>query len=387
MDKTRVKKVALIYEFLSEQGGLEREIINHAKFLIDAGYEVEILTGYLDKKILSLLPFDNIPIKVISKLNTRCESLNLILCFLGFNNLKEHNADIFISYSAPCNFLLRKKTAKKVDYINHFPHFLYLSGKEKIEWAASTQGLKRWISVFLSWITGWRLKKIDRNLVKKNDLNFSNSQFTKKRIDKIYDINSIVSYPPVDPRFKPSSKSLKEKFIFSSSRIIPDKKYEWLIESVSYMENKLPLYVAGSVEKNYKAKLASLAEKFKVNLKFLGRLNTIEIVDYYTNAQVFAFPAPEEDFGLVPAESLSCGTPVVVWGDNSGPTEQIINGTNGFHAQPYDLKDFARKLDLCIDNKIKSKNKQKILASSKKFSANELKKDFLKQIAKLTPHS
>ena len=66
-----------------------------------------------------------------------------------------------------------------------------------------------------------------------------------------------------------------------------------------------------------------------------------KLIIYYTNATLFAFPAPGEDFGLVPAESLACGTPVVVWGDGAGPTEQITDGLNGFHAKPYDLKDFV----------------------------------------------
>ncbi|MBS3071619.1 glycosyltransferase family 4 protein [Candidatus Pacearchaeota archaeon] len=374
------KSIYLIYEFLSEQGGLEREIINHANFLKKEGYKVKILTCHFDKKILKLLPFDGLKIESISKINTRMETLNLVLCFLGLNKLEKYNPNAFLSYSAPCNFLIRNKKTKRVNYINHFPHFLYLRGKEKIEWAKGTQGVKRWISVFLSFILGKLLRKVDLKLVKKNNLNFVNSKFTKKTLDKIYKLNSIVSYPPLDPRFRLSKKKINEKFIFSSSRIIPDKKYEWLIKSISYMKNKLPLYLAGSVNDNYKRKLINTAKDNKVKIKFLGKLTTEEIIKYYTSALAFAFATPKEDFGLVPVESLSCGTPVVIWGDGAGPTEQIIDGINGYYAKPYDLKDFANKLDLLIDNNLKSKNKKKIVDSSKKFSANYVKKDFVKKI-------
>ena len=146
------------------------------------------------------------------------------------------------------------------------------------------------------------------------------------------------------------------------------------------MKNKIPLYLAGSVEENYKEKLIALANKYQVKVKFLGRLNTEEIINYYTGAEVFVFPTPKEDFGLVPVESISCGTPCVIWGDGAGPTEQIIDGINGYHAKPYDLKDFAQKIDLIIDGKLKSKNRAKILDSSKIFSYNEIKKDFIKTI-------
>ena len=378
MDKR--KHVCLIYEFLSEQGGLEREIINHANFLKESGYKVTILTCHLDKKILTLLPFDNLEIQTIGKFNTGIESLDMALCFLGLNNLNKYNPDFFLSYSFPSNYLIKNKTSKKINYINHYPHFLYLNESEKNLWSSSTQGIKRKIASILSLFVGKKLKQIDKNLVTRNNLNFTNSQFTKRRLDKMYNMDSIISYPPLDKTFEPSKNKINEKFLFSSSRIIPDKKYEWLLESMKHMKNKIPLYLAGTVEPNYKTKLIGLANKNKLDIKFLGRLTTEKIKDYYTNAEAFVFPTPEEDFGLVPAESLSCGTPCIVWGDNAGPTEQIIDGINGFHAKPYDFKDFGNKIDSIIDQKLKSKNQNKILDSSKKFSYSEIKKDFMKHI-------
>lgn len=379
--KMSPKKIYLFYEFLSEQGGLERELINHANMLIEEGYEVKILTCHLNKKILTQLPFEGIPIIPIPKIHTRFESLNLALCALGFHNLKKYNPDAFIVYSFPTNFLVRNKKSKKINYLNHFLHAYHMSWKEKIEWASGTQGIKRWISVIASiFLSDW-LKRLDKYLVKRNDLIFTNSEYTKKKLDKLYSINTIVSYPPLDPKFNTiSKKDIKDSFIFSSSRIIPDKKYEFLIDSASYMKNKLPIYLAGSVEESYKQTLLNRAKKNKVNLKFLGRLDTETIKAYYKSATLFAFPTPEEDFGLVPAESMSSGTPVVVWGDGAGPTEQVIDGITGYHAKPYDLKDYAKKMDMVIDTKLKSKNKNKIINNAKRFSYSQIKKDFVKKI-------
>ena len=245
-----------------------------------------------------------------------------------------------------------KKRQKKINYVNHFPHYLYLKGKEKLEWANS---FDRKVSLVLEFFLGRWLRKRDKELLKENKLLFVNSVFTKKKIDEIYQVNSIVSYPPIDPRIKPVKSNLQEKFIFSCGRIIPDKKYEWLIESCSKMKNKLPLYLAGQGDKNYIGSLKNLAKKYNVRLKFLGKLDTMKIIKYYSSAEVFAFSTPGEDFGLVPAESLTCGTPCVVWEDSSGPTEQIVEGINGFLAKPYDLQSFANKLDLVLDNKFKEK--------------------------------
>jgi len=384
MDK---KKICLIYEFLSEQGGLEREIINHANMLRDAGHDVKVLTCHFDKKILEQLPFGDIKIESIGP-DTGIETLDLALCFLGFNKLAKYNPDLFLSYSFPSNYLIRNKKCKKVNYVNHFPHFLYLEGDEKKEWASGTQGVKRGVSVFLSMFLKDYLKRVDRRMISRNELIYMNSEFTKKRLDKLYkkyykNGDSIISYPPLDPKFKPSDNKMKDKFVFSSSRIIPDKKYELLINAMKYMKNKIPLYVAGSVEDSYRKKLINLAARNNVKLKFVGRLNTQEIIDYYTNATIFAFPTPGEDFGLVPAESMACGTPVVVWGDGAGPTEQVVDGVTGYHAKPFDVKDYAKKMDMIIDKNLKVKNRKKIIDNAKRFSYGEIKKGFMKEMNKV----
>lgn len=374
-----------MYEFLSEQGGLEREIINHANMLQEAGYEVKILTCHLDKKIFQQLPFQGLKIEVLSKVKFKYEILNLGLCALGLNNIRKYNPDAFLVYSFPSNFLIRSKSSKKINYINHLLHAYHMPLKERVEWAKNTQGIKRWASVIGSLFLNSWITEMDKKIVsKKNHLHFTNSNFTKKRIDNHYGINSIVSYPPLDPRFdSPSKKKINEKYIFSSSRIIPDKKYELLISAMKYMQNKIPLYIAGSVEDSYKDRLLSFARKGGAQIKFLGRLNTEQIIDYYTNADLFAFPTPCEDFGLVPAESMACGTPVVIWGDGAGPTEQVIDGLNGYYARPYDVKDFAAKMDKVIDSGMKQKNRKEIISSVKRFRYSEIKKDFVKHIDKL----
>ena len=378
-------KVCLIYEFLSEQGGLEREIINHARFFKESGYSVNILTCHLDKNILNLLPFEDLEIEEISRIKTPYESLNLFLCMLGINKLSKYNPDLFFSYSFPSNYLIRNKKTKKVNYVNHLPHFIYLEEDKLAEWKNSTQGVKRKIAAIIGMYLGKRLRKLDKILVRSCDLILMNSNYTKNKLEKLYKIKSIVSYPPLDKSFSDiKPRLINENYIFSSSRIIPDKKYEWLIESVSLMKNKLPIYLAGSVEEDYKLKLLLLAKQKNVNLKFLGKLTTNEIINYYASARVFAFPAPEEDFGLVPAESLACGTPVVAWGDGAGPCEQIINGVNGYLAKPYDKEDFASKIDKVIDSNLKSLNKNKIINSSHRFSHNKIKIQFINEINKLS---
>src|SRR3989344_1329334 len=376
-------KACLIYDFLTEYGGLERVMVNHANMLKEQGFDIEILTCHYDKDVLKKMGFEGFKVTNISSIKTPFEFLSLAFCFLGLNKIKKINADIFLSYSFPSNFLIRKKKAKRANYLNHLSHLLYFNMKDKIEWASSTQGLKRWTCVLISvFVKDW-LKRLDQRLIKKNNLNFVNSKFTKKGLDKLYKIDTILSYPMLDPIFSPSKERIKENFIFSSSRIIPGKKYEWLIEACSYMKNKIPLYISGQYAERYKKSLEEQARRMNVKIKFLGKLSTEDLIKYYSSAALFAFPTPYFEFGLVPAESLACGTPIVVWADGGGQNDELLEGINGYGGKPHDLKDFAKKLDLLADGKFKEKNKEKIIASSKKFSYGEIKKNFIKEMMSL----
>ena len=376
-------KICLIYDFLTEYGGIERLIVNHAKILRESGFDVEILTCHINKEVIEKMNLSREKIINISLIKTPFESISLATSYLGLNKLDKLKADAFLSYSFPSSFMIRNKKAIKINYVNHFPHFLYFKGKNKKEWATSTYGIKRKISIILSWLFGPWLKNMDIKLIKNSILNFVNSNFTKKGLEKLYKTNMVLNYPVLDPVFKPSKNKLNEKFIFTSGRIIASKKFEWVIEACSLMKNKMPLYISGQGDKTYQKNLLDLARKLKVDLKFLGRLDTGELIKYYTSAQVSAFPIPKFEFGLVPVESIACGTPVIVWGDNGGQCEIIINGVNGYHAKPYDRKDFAHKMDKIIDSKFKAKNKRKIILSSRKFSYKKLKENFIAEINKL----
>ncbi len=64
-------------------------------------------------------------------------------------------------------------------------------------------------------------------------------------------------------------------------------------------------------------------------VEVLGRVSHEELRELYTHARVTAFPFTEEPFGLVPVESMACGTPVVTYG-RQGPSETVEDGRTGW---------------------------------------------------------
>lgn len=68
------------------------------------------------------------------------------------------------------------------------------------------------------------------------------------------------------------------------------------------------------------------------NLKCIGFTgNRQELIDLYSAADVFVNPSRAETFGLVTAEALSCGTPVVAY-NNSGSAELVAPQCGGLAA-------------------------------------------------------
>lgn len=65
------------------------------------------------------------------------------------------------------------------------------------------------------------------------------------------------------------------------------------------------------------------------NLDVVGYVSTDELQELYTNALFTAFPFTEEPFGLVPIESMACGTPVLTY-RKQGPGESVVDGQTGW---------------------------------------------------------
>src|SRR5262249_7377473 len=67
------------------------------------------------------------------------------------------------------------------------------------------------------------------------------------------------------------------------------------------------------------------------NLELCGAVSHARLRELYTHARVTAFPFTDESFGLVPVESMACGTPVLTYGAQ-GPGETVVDGVTGWLA-------------------------------------------------------
>ncbi len=107
----------------------------------------------------------------------------------------------------------------------------------------------------------------------------------------------------------------KSRKILFLSRVHPKKGVEYLIEAASSLRRELEGYeiiIAGEGEPQYLSQLRSRASKLGVShlFNFYGGVYGERKWELFREADLFILPTHSENFGIVVAEALACGTPV-----------------------------------------------------------------------------
>lgn len=383
-----MKKICIIYDFYSEEGGIERIFLSQAYILKEEGYDVKLAFAYVNNKLRNekLKDFDVIE---YGRLPLKNETLQIASTYLRKDIAKKFkDFDLILCHSFPASYLaLRIKRKFGIPYILHLyhpPKFLY---DADLNWAKNSS--KRKFAFIIGKIFRGFLRKKDFSCMKNADAYLPASMYINRTISKIYSINDVVVrviYPIVDKSFVIKKYPLRElkkfgitkKFIISSGRVVRQKRLDFIIKALSRIKRKdIQLVVAGKYEEDIKKELEELANRYKVEILFLGNLKIGELIKLYNLASATILTCPGEGLGLALVEAVACGCPGIAWKDNSGPQEVIIDGKNGFLAEPYKIEDLAEKIELVLKRKW---NKQKVSKSVKKFSKEQVKKEYLSVI-------
>ena len=160
----------------------------------------------------------------------------------------------------------------------------------------------------------------------------------------------------------PKSTQTKEFDVIAVSRLIKIKNIDILIKACKKSNSSLLIAGSGPEEKNLK----TLALSLEANVRFLGHLDNHEVIDYLKKTRIFAQLSEYEGLSFSLLQAMSCGLPSIV-SNVRGNTDVIANEINGLVVEATDVEMISK----LIKDLIASPEKIKFLGDNARNLARE----------------
>ena len=364
-------RIAMLHPSLTWRGGAERQLLNLATELQKTGYDVEIFTSAVNKRCYPESQ-KNLKINVIQAPNAKTQ-IDASQKRTAANRLAGRFRTY--TYDLPAMYYLGKKIPKGFDVINNhnFP----------TEWAAFFA--KRKLKAPIVWMCNeppfWfsdPLKRrglgkinlplfegLDKVAVDYIDTIVVLSSIARQRVQQAYGRSSLIVHSGVqtDLLHKASGNEVRRKYglendfvLLQVGNIARDKCQKDSILTLHYLSKKhenIKLVFDGEGPRE---ELVALSKRLGVESKllFMHSCSDEELAEVYAACDVFVFPA-QITWGLAVVEAMAASKPVVV-SSNSGASEIIRNGENGFVVEEPNAGNMALQIErLILDNELRRK--------------------------------
>ncbi|MDO8499154.1 MAG: glycosyltransferase [bacterium] len=325
-------RVALVHDYLSQDGGAERVL----KAMHEMWPEAPIFVLFHDREKINYIPIENIRESFIAKLPWHRQAYRwyLPLMPIATEKYRLKNFDLIISStSAFAKGIIPAPHALHISYCHTPPRYLWADAEEYLDDAS---GLL--IRVLLPRLIH-KLRIWDKISVDRVDHFLANSETVKQRISKYYRRASSVIYPPIDAKQFNISAKIDDYFL-TGGRLVPYKKLHIAVQAFNRLGWPLKIFGVGP-------EMAKLKRMAKSNIQFLGKISETEKITLFNHARAFIHPQLE-DSGLTAVEAMASGRPVIAYAQG-GATEKIRAGETGlfFSEQNWEsllqtLLDFSR---------------------------------------------
>ena len=321
-ETSRVKKVALVHDFLVSYGGAERVF----QELCEMYPQAPIYTLLADPKMVGEhFKGRDIRTSWLGKLPRFIQKrYRLFLPFFpaAVESLDLREFDLVISSSgAWSKGIITRLNTTHVAYL-HSPMRYAWDYHENYLQELGARGRRSILTrMLMSYLRIW-----DKQAAERPDVLLANSQFTARRIKKYYRREAQVIYPGALSLFEKSEKFLEvpgiqRDYFLVVSRLTRSKKIEAVVDAFNKLG--LPLIVVGTGPEEL-----ALRKRASAHIQFVGFVEDHELVKWYRGARAVIFPS-EEDFGMVAVEALSFGVPVIGL-EYGGLREIVVPGTGEF---------------------------------------------------------
>ncbi len=339
-------RVALVHELLTMKGGAERVLRILAEMFPDAPiytllYDEKRLGDWFPRRRVRTAQFPT-PYALIPTPYKYNHHLYLPFFPCAVEQWDFSEYDLIIgSSSAFVHGIITNSAPKHLCFVNSPARYLWDRTHDVLERAG--KGLlgpirRAYLERLFHKLRIWDAESADRP-----DKLLASSKEVQRRIDLYWRRESDVIYPPLDNTwFTAQTRNQKPEtsnYYLVVSTLVPYKRIDLAIEACNAL--KVSLKIAGQGPD--RRRLRKLAGS---SIEFLGYQPEEDLKELYRNAKATLFPG-DEDFGLVPLESMACGTPVIAY-RSGGALETIVEGETGeFFDEPTaeSLTETIRKLE------------------------------------------
>ena len=195
---------------------------------------------------------------------------------------------------------------------------------------------------------------------------------------------------PKQIKTQSNTDQLKPVKLLSVGSIIPRKGFQYLIEALAPLADlQWTLSIAGDTSRNTAAyeRLMRDIERFQLGerVKVLGVVSNKELDSLYANADVFVLASLFEGYGMVYAEAMSYGLPIIA--TTGGAIPDTVPSDAGILVHPGDIPNLTVALKTLIqDSSYRSRLSEGALqAASKQPTWEHAAQQFATVLARLIP--
>lgn len=199
------------------------------------------------------------------------------------------------------------------------------------------------------------------------------SDFLKNKLEA-YRIKNIIVIPNLvnEDVFNIQNKKSGKFIFFTLCHMLEIKGVDILLHAIKKMKNvsgNVEFWIGGAGPMLNKYKLLAETLQISKNIKWLGHIDPTVSSVYFQACDAFVLPSKYETFGVVYAEAIACGKPVIA-SRCGGPESIVSDDVNGYLIKPENVDELTQAMIKMIDN-------------IQNFSSVEIRKDFMSKFSRV----
>ncbi len=347
-------RIALVHDYLSQDGGAERVL----KALHEIWPEAPIFVLFHDRKKITNFATADVRESFLAHLPFGKSQYQWYLSWmpLATESFDLKNFDVVISTSSVfAKGVITSPNTLHISYCHTPPRFLWADNYRYLEDLKLNRLIKSLLPRLIHRLRLWDKMSVDRV-----DHFIANSKTVQQRINKYYRRESEVIYPPVDTHLFQPQKNIGDYFV-AGGRLVPYKRIDLVIKVFNRLRYPLKIFGTGP-------ELATLQNIAKPNIEFLGAITDEAKAKLLAGARAFLHPQVE-DLGITAVEAMASGRPVIAY-PVGGATETVIDGVTGVFFRQQSWESF---LDTVLNFNHENWDSAKIKEYASKFNVDLFK--------------